>query len=438
MILEPLAIGLIGIGVLVILFALGMHIAFAAALIGFLGIVFLRSWGVGIEVIGNIFYGETVRYSFSVIPLFILMGYFAYYAGLTADIFATARTWVGHLPGGLAIATVLGCAGFGAVSGSSTATAAVMGTVAIPEMRDYGYNRKLVAGVVAASGTLAALIPPSALIVLYAIIVEQSAGACLIAGIFPGIISALIYAGMLYIRVRLNPKLGPPKPPTSWKEKVTSLRGVWGILVLFVLVIGGLYAGIFTPTEAGAVGAFGALCLGLVSRRYTWSKFKQALLETGKTTVMIFLIIVGVLVFMRLLALSGFTTAVINWLMELTVPRLVILVGILFIYLFLGMFTTVASMMMLTLPLIFPVIVGLGYDPVWFGIIVVKMGEIALITPPVGLNVYVVNRVAPDIPLQDIFRGIWPFLAMDILTLVLLVAIPEISTFLPGLMIGRG
>jgi tripartite ATP-independent transporter DctM subunit len=438
MTLEPLFIGLVGIGVLVILFALGMHIAFAAALVGFLGIVFLKDWNVGIAVIGSIFYGETVRYSFSVIPLFILMGYFAYYAGLTADLFATARTWVGHLPGGLAIATVLGCAGFGAVSGSSTAAAAVMGTVAIPEMKDYGYNGKLVAGVVAASGTLAALIPPSALIVLYAVIVEQSAGACLIAGIFPGIISALIYAGMLYIRVRLNPGLGTPKPPTSWREKAVSLRGIWRIVVLFLFVIGGLYAGVFTPTEAGAVGAFGALCLGLASRRYTWGSFRQALLETGKTTVMIFIVIIGILVFMRLLALSGFTTAVINWLLGLTVPPLVILAGILFVYLFLGMFTTVASMMMLTLPLVFPVIVGLGYDPIWFGIIVIKMGEIALITPPVGLNVYVVNRVAPDIPLQDIFRGILPFLAMDIFTLVLLVAVPGISTFLPGLMVSRG
>jgi tripartite ATP-independent transporter DctM subunit len=338
----------------------------------------------------------------------------------------------------LAIATVLGCAGFGAVSGSSTASAAVMGTLTIPEMKEYGYDRKLAAGVVAASGTLASLIPPSAIMVLYAILTEQSAGACLIAGIFPGILSTLIYAGMLYVRVRLNPKLGAAKPPTSLKERLVSLKGVWSILVLFPLVIGGLYAGVFTPTEAGAVGAFGALCLGLFGRRLSWSKLRYAVLDAGKTTVMILLIIVGILVFIRLLALSGVTASFINFVLSLPVPRLVILLGVLVIYFILGMFTTVASMMVLTLPLIFPVMVSLGYDPIWFAVIVIKMGEIAVITPPVGLNVYVVNRVTPDIPLQDIFRGILPFLTMDILTLAILIAVPEISTFLPSLMMRPG
>jgi len=434
--MEPITIGFITAGIFLILLVLGMQVAFAGAAAGFLGLWMLKDFGVAAEVVGVLTHALGTSYGLSVIPLFILMGYFAYYAGLTRDIYTTARAWVGHLPGGLAIATTFGCAAFGAASGASTAAAAVFGKIAVPEMDRYGYDRRLSVGVVAASGTLAALIPPSALIIVYAILAEQSVGKLLIAGIIPGIISAIIYALMIYTRVRLNPRLGRPFPPTPFKERLISLRGVAAIPVIFIIVIGGLYIGIFTPTEAGAAGAFSALLVCLVTRRFTWSNFKESLLETGRTTVMIFLIIVGVLIFMRVLALSGATIAFIKFCSALAVPRLVILIGLLSLYVVLGMFLTATSMLILTCPLIVPVVMALGYDPIWFGIIAIKMCEICLITPPIGLNVYVVRSVVPDTPVEEIFRGCMPFFFMDVLTVAVLIAFPQIITFLPGLMPG--
>lgn len=432
--MEPITIGLIAVGALIILIVLGMQVAYAAFLVGFLGLMALTDWEVATAAMGFLPYPLATMYSLTVIPMFLLMGYLAYYTGMTRDIFSTAQTWVGHLPGGLAITTVLGCAGFAAASGASTASAAVMSKVAIPEMRRYNYDPKLAGGVVAASGTLAVLIPPSGVLVIYAIIVEQSVGALLIAGILPGILSALIYALMIYIRVRLNPGLGRPSPPTSLREKLISLRGVSGVLLIFIVVIGGIYTGVFTPTEAGGAGAFAVLLLGLLLRRLTWSNFKMALVETGRTTVMLFIIVVGVLIFMRVLALSGVTAVFIEFAVGLPLPPMAILISILLIYVVLGMFLTAVSMMMLTLPLVFPVIVALGFSPIWFGIIVVKMCELCLITPPIGLNVYAVHSGAKDIPLEDIFRGIWPFFFMDILTIGVLIAFPEITLFLPNLM----
>ncbi|MDI6755167.1 MAG: TRAP transporter large permease [Thermodesulfobacteriota bacterium] len=435
--MEPITIGLLGTALMLILLVLGMPIAFAAALAGFLGLFMLRGWGVAAEVMGFLPHPIATKYVLTVLPMFILMGYFAFHAGLTRQVYWAARQWVGHLPGGLAIATVFGNAGFAACSGASTASAAVFARVALPEMRGYGYDRKLAAGVVAASGTLAALIPPSALIVIYAVIVEQSIGALLIAGIIPGIFSALIYALMLYFRIRFNPTLGPALPQASLRERLISLKAVWGILMIFVMVVGGLYFGVFTPTEAGAAGAFSAFILALASRGLTWLNLKESLMDTARTTAMIFLLIIGVLIFIRLLALSGVTDAFIKFMLGLPLPRLGILMCILFVYVILGMFMDAIGMMLLTLPLFFPIVVGLGYDPIWFGIIVIKCCEICLITPPVGLNVYVVRGVASDIPIEDIFRGIIPFFLMDILTVGLLIAFPQIVTFLPNTMIAR-
>jgi tripartite ATP-independent transporter DctM subunit len=369
--------------------------------------------------------------------MFIIMGYFAFFAGVTRDIFNTARHWVGHLPGGLAIATTFGCAGFAACSGSTIASAAVMGRITIPEMMKSGYDRKVAAGVVAASGTLASLIPPSTLIVIYGIITEQSIGTLLIAGFIPGIISAIIYAIMLYVRFRINPKLGPVLPPVPWKERFTSLKGVWGVLVIMTAVLGGIYTGIFTPTEAGAVGAFGAFTMALLMRRLTWSNLKESVLETGKTTAMIFIILLGVLILLRFMALSGVSGTITTFATMLPLPPLAVLMGILLVFMFLGMFMSAIGMMMITLPLVTPVIASLGYDPLWFGIIVIKMTEMAAITPPVGVTVYAVKSVAPDIPLEDVFKGIFPFLAMDILTVGVLIAFPQIILWLPRTMMGR-
>ena len=434
--MDPLIMGLLGLAAIFVLILLGMRIAFATALVGFVGLWVMKNMVVAGKVVGFLPHGIVAHYSLSVIPLFIIMGYYAFYAGMTDDIFFTARQWIGHLPGGLAIATVFGCAGFAACTGASTASAAIMGRVAIPEMQKYGYHPRLAAGVVAASGTLASLIPPSVILVVYGIITEQSIGALLVGGFIPGVVSAVIYAGMIYTRVKLFPELGQVQPRASWKSRFVSLRRTWGVLLLIFLIIGGIYSGVFTPTEAGGAAAFSAFLMALFMRRLTMERLKESLLETGRTTIMIFAIIVGVLIFVRFLALTGLPTRFAEFILALQVPRLLILILILCVYIFLGMFLDAIGMLMLTLPIVFPAVVALGYDPIWFGIIAVKMCEICLITPPVGLNCYIVRSVAPNISLENIFRGVIPFVAMDILTVAVFIAFPQIITFLPSKMMG--
>ena len=417
-----------------ILVALGTWIGFAAAVVGFMGITLIKGWGAAGGVAGFLPYAVTASFSFSVIPLFILMGYFAFYAGLTRDLFSTARGWVGQFHGGLAIATAFGSAGFGACSGSSTAAAAVMARVSIPEMKKYGYDLKLAAGAVAASGTMASMIPPSVVMVIYGVITEQSIGTLLIAGFIPGILEAILYSGMIYTRCRINPRLGAALPAVSWRERIGSLRGVWGMVVLMVMILGGIYTGVFTPTEAGGIGAFGALVMALSLRRVSWADLKGSVLETAKTTAMIFATLIGVLILLRFFALSGVTGAFTGFMLGLPWPPIGILAVILVIYVFLGMFVSATGMLMLTLPLVFPVVVGLGYHPIWFGVIAVRMAEVAFITPPVGMNVYAVRAVTPDITVEDIFRGTFWFLAMDMINLVLLIAFPIIALWLPSTM----
>ncbi|MBN1105729.1 MAG: TRAP transporter large permease [Deltaproteobacteria bacterium] len=432
--MDPLIAGYIGIGFITVLIILGTRIAFATALVGIMGIALLKGWDTAYQMAGYLPHGIVAHYSLSVIPLFIIMGYFGFHAGLTAEVFHTARQWFGHLPGGLAIATTYGCAGFAACTGSSVASAAIMGKMAIPEMLKYRYHPRLAAGAVAAGGTIATLIPPSVPLVIYGIITEQSVGLLLMAGVLPGIVSAMIYAFMIQLRCKINPSLAPALPAASWKARIVSLKSTWGIFAILIIILGGIYSGIFTPTEAGGAGATATLLMTLISGRFTWEGFKRSFLETGRATVMIFSIIVGVLIFVRFLAISGLPAAFSKAVVALPVPPIIILMGILGIFVFLGMFLDLIGMMLLALPIVFPVVVALGYDPIWFGVIVVKMGEICLITPPVGLNVFVVNSVAPEIPSQEIFLGIIPFLLMDFLTLTALIAFPQISLFLPSLM----
>lgn len=417
-----------------VLVALGTWIGFAAAVVGFMGITLIKGWGAAGGVAGFLPYAITASFSLSVIPLFIMMGYFAFYAGLTRDLFTTARAWFGQFHGGLAIATAFGSAGFGACSGSSTAAAAVMARVSIPEMKKYGYDLKLAAGAVAASGTMASMIPPSVVMVIYGVITEQSIGTLLIAGFIPGILEAILYSGMIYTRCRINPRLGAALPAVSWRERMASLRGVWGMVVLMVMILGGIYTGVFTPTEAGGIGAFGALVMALSLRRVSWADLKSSVLETGKTTAMIFATLIGVLILLRFFALSGVTGAFTGFMLGLPWPPIGILAVILVIYVFLGMFVSATGMLMLTLPLVFPVVVGLGYHPIWFGVIAVRMAEVAFITPPVGMNVYAVRAVTPDITVEDIFRGTFWFLAMDMINIILLIAFPIIALWLPSTM----
>lgn len=434
--MEPLTVGLIGFATVLVLITLGMRIAFATGLIGFLGIWAVKDMHVASTLVGIFPYGYVAHYTLSVVPLFILMGYFAFYAGLTEDIFNTARQWLAHLPGGLAIAAVFGCAGFAACTGASVAAAAIMGKVAIPEMEKYGYHPRIASAVVAASGTLAALIPPSVVLVIFGIITDQSVGALLVGGFIPGIVSAIIYGCMIYARVKISPSLGKVQPKVCLKDKIFSLKGTWGIFAIILLVIGGIYSGVFTPTEAGGAGAFGTFVMALAMRKLNLERLRDALLETGETTIMIFFVVIGTIIFTRFLALTGLSTQFMQFVVDLPIPPLLVLISLLSILVFLGMFLDPISMMMLTLPIMFPAVVALGFDPIWFGIITVKMIEIGLITPPIGLNVYIVHNVAPHIPLEEIFRGIFPFVVMDMLTVAFFIAFPQIVTFLPSRMMG--
>lgn len=432
--MDELLVGWIGLGIFTLLVVLGMRIAFAAASIGILGIAVLKGWNTALYTAGYLPHGIVAHYSLSVIPLFILMGYFGYHAGLISQIFSVGRKWFGHTRGGLAVATTYGSAAFGACTGSSVAAAAVMGKMAIPEMLKSGYDRKLAAATVAAGGTLSVLIPPSVPMVIYGIITENSIGRLLMSGIIPGVLSAILYAFVIKFLVYYKPGIAPILPKESWKSRFIALKDIWGVMFIFFTIFGGIYSGIFTPTEAGGAGASIALIIGLVTRRLRWKEIKDSLLETGQAAVMIFTIVVGVLIFIRFLALSGLPDAFSRAVVSMGVSRYLILAGIIVLFLFLGMFMDLIGMMLLGLPIVYPIATGLGFDPIWFGVLVVKLGEMCLLTPPVGLNIYVVNSVAPDIHIEDIFRGIVPFILMDLVLLIILILFPKIATFIPSLM----
>lgn len=432
--LDPLVSGVIGMAALIVMVFLGVRVYIAATVVGMLGIVSIIGWSAGTGIVGTIPHSKATLYSLSVLPMFILIGFLAFHAGITTSAFDAAKKWIGWVPGGLAVATVFAAAGFAAVSGASTATAAVFSRVAIPEMLENKYDKRLAAGVVAAGGTLASLIPPSAILVIYAIIVEQSVGALLLAGFIPGIVSALIYALIIMGRATVNPKLGPPVRGFTFGDRMRSLPGTLPIVAVIGIIFSAIYGGWATPTEAGALGAFVVLILAFFHGMRT-KELKDALFETAKLSVMIFSIIWGVLVFVRFLGFSGLPEAFADWILHLPLPPTAIIILILCGYAILGMFMDAIGMLLLTLPVVYPAVIALGYDPIWFGIIVVKMVEICLITPPIGLNCYVVNGVRPDIPLADVFRGIGPFFVADVLTVALFIAFPWLITWLPQTML---
>jgi len=409
---------------------LGVRVYLAAAVVGMVGLVWMLGWDAGAGMAGTIPHSKSISYTLSVLPMFILIGFLAFHAGLTEKLFDAARKWLGWLPGGLAVATVMAATGFAAVSGASTATAAVFSRVAIPDMLKAGYDKRLAAGVVAAGGTLATLIPPSAILVIYAIIVEESVGALLVAGFLPGIVSALIYVILIVVIARRNPALGRAIGGYSWAQRWKSVPGTLPIFAVVVIIFSAMYFGWATPTEAGALGAFVVFVLAL-AHGMRWRGLKDALLETAKLTVMIFSIIWGVLMFVRFLGYAGLPEAFAKWVVALDLPPVAILICILLFYTILGMFMDAIGMLLLTLPVVYPAVIALGFHPVWFGIIVVKMAEICLITPPIGLNCFVVNGVRPDIPLSTVFRGIMPFFVADVITVGLFIAFPEIILWLP-------
>ncbi len=432
--MSPETIGFIGIVLLFLFLALRVYIGFAMMLIGFIGCALIIGWTASLDLIGMLPFDESRSYNLSVIPLFILMGQFVFISGISTDIYKTVFCWLGHLRGGLAMATVLACAFFAAVSGSSLATGATMGMVAIPEMLRHKYDPSLATGCVAAGGTLGILIPPSIGFVIYGLLTEQSIGKLLMAGLLPGIMLSSLFIVAIMIMCALKPEKGPKGPSATWKERFRSLSGTWGMLLLFFLVIGGIYSGIFTPTEAAGIGACGALLIVIVKRKLTRSGFVQCLSETGKMSAFIFLIIIGASVFSYFLALTGLPVSLSSFITELPFSRTVILLGIIGVYVILGCVMEVYSIMILTLPIFFPIVQTLQFDPIWFGVIMVIVLEIGLITPPIGLNVFILKGAAPDIPVETIFKGIWPFLIAAVAAMILIFIFPQIALFIPSRM----
>jgi tripartite ATP-independent transporter DctM subunit len=364
--------------------------------------------------------------------MFILMGSFAFAAGISRRLYDTAYTWVGQLRGGLTIATVLACAGFGAICGSSTATAATMGKIALPEMKRYNYDDTLATGTVAASGTLGILIPPSTVLIVFGVLTEESIGKLFIAGLLPGILLSLLFALVVFFICLRNPALGPPGAPTSWREKLGATTGIIETLVLFLLVIGGLFLGWFSPTKAGAIGAAGALIIGLARRELSWRGFWEATKDGLRTSCMVLFILAGATIFGHFMAISRIPFVLADWLGGLPLPTMGIVGVICLIFFIGGFFMDAMALIVLLIPIILPVLISLKINLIWFGVIVVLLGEMGVLTPPVGVNVYVIKGIAPDVPLESIFKGIFPFLAALIICTIILIVFPQIATFLPS------
>jgi len=427
-------LGFVIISLLIVLLFSKTLIGSALALSGFFGMTLLSGVKSGLGLMGTIPYSTAANYSMCVIPFFLLMGELAYHAGVSKSLYTAAYRWLGHLRGGLAMATVTACGGFAAVSGSSLATAATMGTVALPEMKRYKYATTLAVGSVAAGGTIGILIPPSTILIIYGILTEQSISKLFFAGLLPGVLSILYYLIVIYILTLKDPNLGPAGPRSSLRERIISLKDTWLVLVLFLLIMGGLYLGVFTPTEAGAVGASAVLGISLLNKGLTKENLIQSLLETGETTAMVFAILIGTMIFGRFLAATQLPMELASFVVNLPVPPWVVLTTIISFYFVFGCIMGTLPLIVLTVPIFFPVIQALGYDPIWFGIVIVMVSEIGLITPPVGMNVFIIKGVAKDVPLSTIFKGIFPFLGADIARLTTIVIFPQIALFLPNLM----
>jgi tripartite ATP-independent transporter DctM subunit len=435
MMLDPVTVGVLGTLSVFLLLFLGMPIAFCLMLVGFAGITYLSSIDAALPVVASTVWETASFYPYTVIPLFIVMGGFAGSSGITKDLYAAFEKWMRRLPGGLAIATIGACGGFAAVSGSSVATAATMGTVALPEMKRFNYSDRLATGSVAAGGTLGFLIPPSIGFVVYGMLTEQSIGKLLVAGMLPGLLLCVAYIAIVVLWVKLKPEAAPTSlESVSWAEKFRSLLGVWEPLVLFLLVMGGIYGGLFTPTEAGAVGATLLFAVALVKRSLTWPVLIGALIESLRISVMVLFLVAGANVFSYFLALSTIPVQVAGWAAGLDVSPYLIHTVIIIIYLFLGCFLDAISMMVLTMPVIYPIIQALHFDPIWFGVIAVLMMEAGLITPPMGLNIFTVAGVAPNVKVETIFRGVAPFLLAIFFVAFMITVFEPIALFLPKMM----
>ncbi len=434
--MSETAIGTIGVIALFILLALRMPVAMTMLIVGFVGTIAINGLHAALSTLGGEAFEIASTGMLIVVPLFVLMGNLAGVSGMSRDLYDAAYAWVGHHRGGLASATIGGCAGFAALSGSSIASAVTMGRVALPQMKRFNYDDSLATGAVAAGGTLGILIPPSTGMIIYGILTEQSIGRLFVAGVFPGLLLTGLFLVAIYIVTRIRPEAGPPGPRTNMRERFAAARRSLVIVGIVLATIGGIYLGVFTPVEAAGVGAFLTFVMALYRRSLDWSKLRFVFLQTLQTSATVFMILIGAFVFIPFMALTQVPSNIVFFLVNLDVGPLGVLIIILTTYIALGTFLEGLAMLVLTLHIVFPVIIELGLDPIWFGVVVVIVLEMGLISPPVGVNVFVVKSVAKDVPMGTIFRGIWPFwLAMGV-CLAFLVAFPQIALFLPNTMFG--
>ena len=427
-------ISIIGLAVLLGSLFLGLPMAWGMLLVGTLGFAFFTGMEAALTMAAQTSYDTAMSYSFTVLPLFILMGNLVNASGLSKDLYKAAHAFIGHLRGGLAMATIVACGAFSALCGSSMATTAAMGRVAMPNMRKYNYDDRLATGSIAAGGTLGILIPPSVMMVVYGILTETDIGKLFAAGFLPGMIAMLMYLITVMIITAINPNLGRPGEKASWRERFEATKGVMAITVLFIVIMGGIYGGVFTPTEAAGIGAAATFLLTLKRRGWQPRMYLTVLIEAAQTTAIMFALVIGALVFTNFLTVAGLPNQLLGFIQGIDVSPIVVILIICAIYLVLGCFLETMSMVMLTVPIFYPIVASLGFDLVWFGIIVVVAAEISLITPPLGLNIFMIKNVMPDVPLGTIIRGVTPFVMMDIVRLLLLVFVPWIVLVIPNSM----
>ncbi len=430
-------ISLIGFAILFLVAFLGFPLGFTMLVVGGAGFAILRGTEPALEMISQQILDVTLNTNFAVLPMFLLMGAFVHRAALADDLYEAADAWIGHFRGGLAMATIAACGGFAAVSGSSLATAATMAKVAVPSMRKFKYADSLAAGTVAAGGTMGILIPPSAALIIYGILTEEDIAALFVAGIVPGIITVVAYILVIILVTRIWPVMGPRGERSGWRVRFRTLSRVWGVVLLFLLIMGGISFGVFTPNEAGAIGAIGALVFSMFRGRMSFKIFFESLLEAVHTTAMVLVIVIGALVLNNFVTLSGLPAAMVEWVQTLEFSPMIVMLIILAFYVALGTVIEGLAMIFLTVPIFVPLVEGLGFDLIWFGIVMVMVVEISLITPPIGLNVFVIKSMLPDVPLKTIFKGITPFFIADLVRLALVVFIPSLALWLPALVYGH-
>ncbi len=430
--MSPDAVAVLGFVVLFALMLLRVPVGMAMGLVGVTGYAYLSGGAPALKLVGQTSMRTVTSYQFGVIPMFLLMGAFVSHSGISRELFRAANTFIGHRRGGLGLATIVSCGGFAAISGSSVATAATFSAVAYPEMRRYGYPQSFATGVIAAGGTLGAMLPPSTVLAVYALITQQDVGKLFQAGILPGLLAMTMYMLTIAVIVRVRPNFLPTVPKASWDERLAGARDVWAPLLLFVLVIGGLYGGVFTPTEAGGMGASGAFLLGMLRGKLGKAEIRASLLQATRTAAAVFTVLIGALLFGYFLTITQVPQKVTVFLTGLGVGTYGVLALIMLMYLVLGCLMDALAMIILTVPIIFPVVTELGFDPIWFGVIIVMTVELGLIHPPVGMNVFVIKSVVPEVTFSSIFKGVLPFIATDILRLIILIAFPIIALWLPS------